>query len=154
MMSFSDSIRTVLREKYAKIEGRAQRSEYWWFQLLNFIVALVLCGPAFFFWYQTDPYISADGIPTISWVFFGLFAIYFLAIFVPNVCVRVRRFHDVNLSGWWVLVLVLLSFVPIIDWIASIAELIITILPGTKGTNKFGTDPLAGPAADAVEVFG
>ena len=74
-----------------------------------------------------------------------------LASILPAIGVQVRRFHDRNISGWWYLALFILSFVPYIGLIPGIAILVISVLRGTEGPNKFGPDPLR-PQARA-EVF-
>ncbi|HEX7380625.1 MAG TPA: DUF805 domain-containing protein, partial [Nevskiaceae bacterium] len=61
----------------------------------------------------------------------GLFV---LATFIPSWAVCVRRLHDTNRSGWWVLI----SLVPLVGWIVL---LIFTVQDGTRGDNRFGPDP-------------
>ena len=103
-------------KKYATFEGRARRKEYWMFLLFNFIAGLVVS--------------FVDGI-------FGtcVFSpLYSLAVILPGLAVLVRRLHDTNRSGWWVLI----GFVPFIGiiWI-----LVLTLFEGTRGDNRFGPDP-------------
>lgn len=74
-----------------------------------------------------------------------------LASILPAITVQVRRFHDRNISGWWYLALFILGFVPYLGLISGIAILVISVLRGTEGPNKFGPDPLR-PEARA-EVF-
>lgn len=62
-----------------------------------------------------------------------------LVVLVPSLAVGVKRCHDRDKSGWWVLIV----FIPILGWIWYIVEL--GFLPGTPGPNRFGPDPL-GPA--------
>lgn len=62
-----------------------------------------------------------------------------LAVLVPSLAVAVKRCHDRDKSGWWVLI----ALIPILGWIWYIVEL--GFLPGTPGPNRFGPDPL-GPA--------
>ncbi len=58
-----------------------------------------------------------------------------LALFLPNLSVQIRRLHDVNRSGWWVLIgLTGIGVIPLIIW---------ACMKGTSGTNSFGADPLA-----------
>ncbi|MDE2341689.1 MAG: DUF805 domain-containing protein, partial [Alphaproteobacteria bacterium] len=64
----------------------------------------------------------------------GLFGILMLALIIPSIAVQVRRFHDQNRSGWFVL----LGFVP---YIGGLVVLIFMLLEGTKGPNRFGEDP-------------
>ena len=65
-----------------------------------------------------------------------------LAAFLPAIAVQVRRFHDRNISGWWYLALFIGSFIPYLGVIPGIAILVISVLRGTEGPNKFGPDPL------------
>jgi uncharacterized membrane protein YhaH (DUF805 family) len=107
---------TVLK-KYAVFSGRARRAEYWYFVLFNIIIAFGLgiieglSGIAS----ETDESVLAS--------------IYQLAIFIPSIAVGVRRMHDVNKSGWFLLI-------PIYNFILAVTD-------GTKGDNKYGPDPKA-----------
>jgi len=107
-MTFTDSVRTCLREKYVTFSGRASRSEYWWFQLFY---VLVMIGFALIFYAS------------------GLFNS--LALILPLISVVVRRFHDRNLSGWWYLGGIIAGMIPFLGILASIAILVLTILKGT-----------------------
>jgi uncharacterized membrane protein YhaH (DUF805 family) len=60
-----------------------------------------------------------------------------LALLLPSLAVAVRRLHDIDRTGWWIL----LWFIPIIGWIILI---IWHCTAGTPGPNRFGQDPLAG----------
>jgi len=73
-------------ENYATFSGRARRSEYWYFCLVNFVVAFVIG--------------FIGGLTKID--FLG--NIYTLAIVVPSIAVGVRRMHDVGKSGWFLLI--------------------------------------------------
>lgn len=65
---------------------------------------------------------------------FALVALY------PAICVSIKRWHDRDKSGWWVLI----GLIPIIGAIWVLIEC--GILKGTEGPNRFGPDPLAAPA--------
>ena len=104
-------------KKYAVFEGRARRKEYWMFFLFNIIIAMVLGA------IEGILGIAADSSASI----FG--SIYQLAVFVPSLAVSVRRMHDTDHSGWWLLV--------------PIVNLIFVLSDGTKGDNKYGPDPKA-----------
>lgn len=147
-MGFGEAVRTVLTEKYVTFSGRASRSEFWWFILFYWLVALALGVVAgltgAFSDIQNGPSAMLIGIGIIG----GLFA---LAMFLPMISLQVRRFHDRNISGWWYLGLFILSMIPYIGIIAGIAIFVISVLRGTDGPNKFGADPLR-PDARA-EVF-
>lgn len=82
-MTFNDAIKTCILQKYADFNGRASRSEYWWFWLfyvLASVAASIING--------------TQGSYTLN----GLIFIIFL---LPNLAVATRRLHDVNRSGWW-----------------------------------------------------
>lgn len=118
-------------KNYFNFSGRARRKEYWMFQLINGTITLLLVIGMFVTmprsrYYSND--ISASPL-------YYLFTIYLLAVALPSLAVLVRRLHDTDRSGWWVLI----SWLPILG---PIFLLIFTILPGTQGDNSFGPDPL------------
>ena len=122
MMSFTDAVRTCLKEKYINFSDRAARSEYWWFALFCWGVAIALS--------ILDNLIFNDASG------YGIFStIWGLAIVVPSIGVGVRRLHDLDKSGWWLL----LSCIPVIGFIILVFWF---IQQGTAGQNRFGADPL------------
>jgi len=90
-------------KKYADFSGRARRSEYWYFVLINVIIGVILFA-------LMMPRIIEGNVFN---VFYIIFIIYDLAIFIPNLAVMVRRLHDIGKSGAWIFI----SFVPIIGGI-------------------------------------
>lgn len=102
-------------QKYGSIKGRASRSEYWWFYLF--------CMVLIFTFLLIDP----------SQVLLFLASIVFV---IPGLTVTIRRLHDFNLSGWWALVLVL-------PFIGTLWGIILGIIRGTDGANRFGEPPLS-----------
>lgn len=131
--------------RYVDFRGRSRRMEFWAFALLNFIVMTVLVSLAFSTGFSYRALIRSGnfgaglGVATIS--FFAILGIYGLAILIPSLAVTVRRLHDRDMSGWWYPGFVLLSVLPFIGWITSIAYLVIMFLPGTAGVNRYGEDP-------------
>jgi uncharacterized membrane protein YhaH (DUF805 family) len=115
----------LVLKRYAEFNGRSRRKEYWMFTLYNIVIFLVLYIAGFVTLERTG----------ISMVFFGLAFIYALAILVPNLAVSVRRLHDIDKSGWWIL----LAFVPVV----SLALIVLMCLEGTPGDNRFGPNPKA-----------
>lgn len=113
-MKFQESLQTCLK-KYATFEGRASRPEYWWFVLAVVVAALV--------------------IGRISSV---LESLLYLAAMLPSVAAGVRRLHDTDRSGWWIL----LGFIPL----ANIVLLVWLASKGTEGSNQFGEPPVASAA--------
>lgn len=110
-------------KKYATFSGRARRKEYWFFTLgyvvLYFIAAIL------------DGMMGGPTPEEASFIFTGLVA---LALFLPNLAVSVRRLHDTDRSGWWVL----LGFIPALG---ALVLLVFFCLEGTQGENRFGDDP-------------
>lgn len=121
MMPFQDAVRTCF-EKYIVISGRAQRSEYWWFALFTTVSNIVLGG--------FDSMLFGQEFGALQ----GLFS---LLTFLPSICVGGRRLHDRDMSAWWLLVIL----IPFLGWLFL---LVLFILPGTEGPNRFGPDPLGG----------
>ena len=153
-MGFSEAVRTCLKLKYATFQGRASRSEYWWFMLFTFLIAMVIGLLAFLMMGGMDGMSAMQNggrTPVGAMVLFGILGIFYLAMLLPLISVAVRRFHDRNLSGWYYLGAIVLGLVPFVGFIASIAAFVITVLKGTEGPNKFGRDPL-GPEHSA-DVF-
>jgi uncharacterized membrane protein YhaH (DUF805 family) len=109
---------TLALKRTFEVSGRSRRREYWVFQLV-WVIALVLVS-----------FMLASG----SKAFLGLLVI---AGLIPALTVTIRRLHDINRSGWWILV----SFVPVVG---GLVLLVFTLLPGTQGMNDFGDEPDGG----------
>ncbi|NKL75215.1 DUF805 domain-containing protein [Rhizobium leguminosarum] len=146
-MGFTEAVRTVLRQKYATFSGRASRSEYWWFVLFYVLALFALIIPSFILAFAT----SGGGAPSPAHYTVVIWMLFTLAILLPLISLQVRRFHDRNISGWWYLALFILSFIPYVVLVTAPVTIVISMLPGTEGPNKFGTDPLR-PERSA-EVF-
>ena len=103
---------------YANFDGRASRSEYWWFY--GFFVALLL----------------AIFVASVTWnpALFTLWGVYIAAMALPLLAVTVRRLHDVDRPGNWA-VLALIPF-------AGVRLTRMLVQPGTPGPNRYGPDPL------------
>jgi len=122
-MNFVDAIKSAFAN-YANFEGRAIRSEYWWFWLFMFIVNFGVNVATEF----------NDSI--VGQLITGVLA---LTLLVPNISVATRRLHDVNRSGWWqLLALTIIGVIPLLYWL---------IIRGTDGPNRFGEDRLAALSA-------
>lgn len=145
-MGFKEAIDSVLKRNYANFQGRAARSEYWFFALFVFIIAGILSALMF----ATVDF-NTGQISGLGYVVIAVLAIFYLAILIPSIAVAVRRLHDRNMSGWWYLGFIVLSAIPFVGIVASIAMLVIFCLKGTDGDNRFGPDPLR-PSARA-DIF-
>ena len=86
-MNFKNAIKTCLKDKYANFKGRASRSEFWFFYLF------LVIGYA----------ISISTIFISIKLFIGTMSIFVLAMIIPSLAVTVRRLHDINKSGWFIL---------------------------------------------------
>jgi uncharacterized membrane protein YhaH (DUF805 family) len=155
------------QKKYAEFSGRAPRAEYWWY-VLGLIVAAIVIS-------------IIEGIAGVNTMVAGIYGpltvLLWIGTLVPSIAVAVRRLHDTNRPGWWLLA----YFIPyaigfammgpailnpgnggamasfglgmiffLIGFIMAIVILVFTIQEGTKGTNKYGDDPYG---ADMEKVF-
>ena len=112
----------VLR-KYATFDGRARRKEYWYFILFNAIAQFILT----IIDSVTGSFSPETGI--------GLLAgIYTLVVLIPSIAVSVRRLHDTERSGWWLLA----ALIPLIG---AIVLFIFMVLDSQADENKFGINP-------------
>lgn len=120
--------------KYAQFSGRSRRKEFWLFYLLITIATIVL----------TFIDISIGSFDAVSG--FGLLSgIFTLAIIVPSLAVSVRRLHDTDRSGWWLL----LSIIPLLG---TIVLVVFWCLKGTQGQNEYGDDPLIEVVPNELET--
>ncbi|MBY4631535.1 DUF805 domain-containing protein [Rhizobium croatiense] len=146
-MGFTEAVRTVLKQKYATFSGRASRSEYWWFGLFYVLALFPLAIVATVLAFLT----SGGGAPSPAHYTVVIWMLFTLAMLLPLISLQVRRFHDRSISGWCYLALFALSFIPYAIFLTAPVTIVISLLPGTEGPNKFGPDPLS-PEARA-EVF-
>ena len=117
--------------RYADFSGRSRRKEYWMFLLLQLILYAAVALVALVLFSADD---GNAGLGLFSGMGLILFLIIILALFIPTLAVTVRRFHDQDKSGWFVL----LNFIP---YIGGIIVFVFMCLEGTRGPNRFGDDP-------------
>lgn len=110
-------------KKYATFTGRAHRTEFWTYTLVNTVIALVVLLV------DID---GSRGVVTDS-LLGRLYILYGVATLVPSLAVAVRRLHDTGRGGLWVL----LQFVPF----ANFVLIVILLDRGTMGPNIYGPDP-------------
>ena len=111
---------TDVLKNYALFTGRARRKEYWMFTLINLIILFGISFVA-----------GMIKLPILA-------NLYWLAVLVPSIAVGVRRMHDTDHSGWWLL----LPFV----------NLYLACIDGTPGENSYGPDPKGRAAVQGFEV--
>lgn len=104
-------------KNYTGFSGRARRTEFWMFCLINFAIVIALS--------------------IIEWILGtnGIIAVlYYLAILLPAIAVSIRRLHDTDRSGWWLLIC-------LVPFVGGIVLLIFYCLEGTAGDNQYGPNP-------------
>lgn len=140
-MDFVSAIKSGFR-KYVTFSGRASRSEYWWwalFYVLLFVVAGILDSILF---PGSTGVQAGDG--RIAYSGGAISAIAGLALLLPSLAVTVRRLHDTDRSGWWVLI----SLIPLIG---AIVLLFFLASKGTLGVNRFGQPPAGAQLAPGYD---
>ncbi|MCY7397860.1 MAG: DUF805 domain-containing protein [Sphingomonas bacterium] len=112
--------------KYADFSGRAPRAEYWWFYLLSivaYIVATIVDSVI-----GTGAALGSYGILSL---------VVMLGLVIPSLAAGVRRLHDTDRSGWWMLIV-------LVPLVGAIVLLVFFVLEGTKDDNRFGPNPYSG----------
>ncbi len=122
--------------RYTDFQGRSRRSEYWWVVLA---VTLFIFVASFFVGFLGG--LAGGELNPIGFLLIGIFGLAYLAIIIPAIALMVRRFHDLDQTGWLALVFILLSFIPLIGLLASVGLIVWFAMPGTVGPNKYGPDP-------------
>jgi uncharacterized membrane protein YhaH (DUF805 family) len=117
-MGFGEAISAGF-SNYVNFRERASRSEYWYWILFVIIADAVAA--------IIDAALDIHVVASV----FGLVTL------IPNIAVAIRRLHDLDRTGWWILI----GFIPLVGWIIL---LIWYCTRGTAGSNRFGPDPLAG----------
>ena len=120
-MNFQEAVQSVF-SNYANFRGRACRSEFWWFQLFLLVGGIVA---ALLDLFANTNLLGGSPLATLFW----------LATIIPDLAVTVRRLHDTDSSGWWIL----LGLIPLIGMVVLIVW---WCQKGSRGYNRFGADPL------------
>jgi uncharacterized membrane protein YhaH (DUF805 family) len=110
-------------KKYAEFNGRSRRKEYWMFLLFNIIISIILAVID----KATGSFNETVGIGILG-------AIYDLAILIPSIAVSIRRLHDTDRSGWWLLI----GLIPLIG---AIVLFVFMVQDSKPGQNRFGPNP-------------
>ena len=142
-MTFSKSI-SVCFSKYATFEGRARRSEYWWFFLFSLIASIVLSI------LDTNEFSSANISITVNSIVSSildtnevLINAFSIIMFLPSLAVSARRLHDTGRSGWWQMMYFTVVGIPIlIYWLA---------IEGNEGKNSYDIPNLIREVKDCPE---
>ncbi len=113
----------LVLKKYAVFSGRSSRKEFWYFSLISFLIAIVLAVADV----MTGTFDAEIGIGLLG-------GIYVIAILIPGIAVSVRRLHDTDRSGWWLLI----AFIPLIG---AIVLLVFWAQDSQPGENQYGSNP-------------
>ena len=134
IMNFGQAVSSVL-SNYATFSGRAPRSEYWWWVLftvvLNWVTAFLdtMLFGTFALVHLGDATYAGAGT-----MFTPISTIVGLALIIPSLALSVRRFHDMDRTGWWLLIA--------LTGIGTLVIFFWFMVKGTIGPNRFGADPL------------
>ena len=125
-MTFGEAVKSGF-DHYAKFDGRASRPAFWWWFLFGVLVA-----------------IGANIIDAILGTWGVVNGLAGLALLLPNLSVAIRRLHDTDHSGWWILI----GLIPIVGFIVL---LIFYLRESDPGENQYGPPPADGvPAPTAA----
>jgi uncharacterized membrane protein YhaH (DUF805 family) len=124
-MTFSEAVKSGF-DHYVKFDGRASRPAYWWWFLFTILVAVAAS--------IIDAAIGSFGV---------ISGIAGLALFLPGLSVAIRRLHDTDHSGWWVLI----GLIPIIGFIVL---LVFYLRQSDPGENRYGPPPAEGVTAPST----
>jgi uncharacterized membrane protein YhaH (DUF805 family) len=125
--------RRIVQKLLFSFEGRINRAKFWLVLLGIAVVEIIVLGATGGSAYltATDPTMVMQSMSSTGYIPF----IIFIPLFWLGLAVNVKRWHDRDKSGWWVLI----NLVPVIGGLWSLIET--GFLPGTRGSNRFGPDP-------------
>ena len=126
-MKFGAAIKAFWKN-YAVFRGRARRSEVWWVVLFIFLLSFPIALIDTLVFFDT---IAQTGSGPLS-------LLMLLVLFVPSLSLMVRRFHDVGLSGWFVI----LTAIP---FAGAVFAFVVSVLPSKPGANRFGDEVSGSP---------
>jgi len=122
--------------RYFEFGGRSRRKEYWMFALLFLIVYVIAMLLSVAVGGSMD---GSGGGGIMAGLVGLLLGVFLIGSFIPSLAVAIRRLHDTDRSGWWLLI----GLVPIVG---AFILLYFYVIEGTRGPNRFGPDPKEGEA--------
>ena len=137
MSAFQNYFVDTVKNRYAKFDGRASRSEYWYFTLFYLLVVIALVALSA---------VLGNVSSTLAMIFSGLIVLLTLGMIVPSIAVSIRRLHDSDKTGWFLLC----SFIP---FIGSIIMIVLMCLESTPGSNQYGPNPYDDTAISGGQTF-
>jgi uncharacterized membrane protein YhaH (DUF805 family) len=124
--------RRAVTRRYADARGRASRKEYWSFILISWLFVLAPVGLGLVLDAARGRALYAGG--PLTDIGFAVAGVIFLGLFVPAVCVLIRRFHDTGRSGWVILI-------GLIPYLGAAVTVLISLLPSDPNVNRYGRIP-------------
>ena len=153
-MSFGEALKTCFK-KYATFSGRARRSEFWWFSVLNWLLSIATYAVVWWKMAKIDEIqgqvaevmfdeekmaaltAQADSFDSTFYLLMAVIGIIGLLLLLPSLAVAVRRLHDTGKSGW----LLLAMIIPLVNIVIGIMLLIYYLKDSDRNPNKFGPSP-------------
>ena len=134
-LGFMEAVKTCVVEKYCDFNGRARRSEYWWYVLGYQILSWVVNG----IFFATIRYEDLINDPMSLYTSPGMIvmSIIGLALLLPSLGVSVRRLHDTGRSGLWLL----LMLIPCVNLVFAILLIVWMCQDSQPMTNEYGPSP-------------
>ena len=145
MEAFNKYFLDTLKNRYAQFNGRATRSEFWYFVLFNIIGTILLniidgiLGTNYTYEIASSvmpggtEITAAAATQSIGY----LSSLYGLILLIPGIAVAIRRLHDIGKSGWWIL----LGMIPIVNFIGIFVLIYFYVLDSQPGENIYGPNP-------------
>ena len=158
-------------KRYADFQGRSRRMEFWMWIVFSVIVSLVLSvidglvGLRIWSLNGGAP-VAGAGVGLTIWRSQGVLSlVWTLVALIPNISVAMRRLHDTNRTGWWLLAPVapyVIGFILtataalsqslaliaaggvlfFVGFVLAVVLIVFYCLPGTVGPNNYGPDPI------------
>ncbi len=129
MEQFNTYFIDTIKNRYAKFDGRATRSEYWYFILFYFIFSIIAATLDSL---VINPMLGASSTEAGQGGILQM--IFALGLLIPSIALGIRRFHDIGKSGWWMLI----GFIPILGLLALIY---FYVQDSQAGSNLYGENP-------------
>ena len=144
MEPFNNYFIGTIKDRYAQFDGRASRSEFWYY-VLFYAIGSILIGIVDGFLGTQYVYVIGSAAPDATGIaavattqsIGYLSAIYSLGLLIPSIAVSIRRLHDTGRSGWWFL----LGVIPVVNLIGIFVLLFFYVQDSQPGENEYGPNP-------------
>lgn len=120
MNEFIENFKNVITNKYAQFNGRADKTEFWQYVLVYFLISIALSLLVSVF----------GGVKILRMLFMAFNTIVMLALLIPSLAISVRRMHDIGKGGGWI-------FINLIPLIGLIWFIVLAIKDSEPGPNRF-----------------